>query len=406
MKILFLSWENFGTEDMKEAMIHEGHEVVMFKTSQEELLTPSVSGRISAAMKDNGCDILFGFNYFPYAAEAANKDGFDYYSWVYDNPSVQLYSCTAIYPTNHIFVFDSDTYLRFNSGGIDTISYLPMAAAPDRLTGLAHRSGSSAPGGSVSSDRRYDADIAFVGALYNEEHDFYSRMMKKGLPPYTEGFLRGIMEAQKQLYGVNIIEKELNERVLSDMHAALPLEPGPDSVITKETLFTEYVINRRITAEERRDMLAMLGRALEENPEGTADKNTARVCVYTRDGSVRIPGCVNRGPVDFYEEAPKVYASSRINLNISLRSIINGIPLRCFDIMGSGGFLLTSYAGDMLNFFTPDEDYVSFESPEDLKAKCLYYLSHEDERAAIAANGLARIKESHTFVHRVREMFA
>ena len=398
MKILFLSWENFCTQDMKEAMIHEGHEVVMFNTSQEELLTPSVSERILAAMKDNGCDILFGFNYFPYAAEAAHKAGFDYYSWVYDNPSVQLYSCTAIYPTNRIFVFDSDTYLRFNSGGIDTISYLPMAASPDRLTGLTSGHGSSTP--------EYDADISFVGALYNEEHDFYTRMMKKGIPPYTEGLLRGIMEAQKQLYGVNIIEKELNDRVLNDMHAALPLEPGPDSVITRETLFTEYVINRRITAEERRGMLTMLGRALEESKEPAPGGNTGRVCLYTRDGSVCIPGCVNRGPVDFYEEAPKVYASSRVNLNISLRSIINGIPLRCFDIMGSGGFLLTSYAGDMLSFFTPGEDYVSFESSDDLKNKCLYYLAHEDERAAIAANGLARIRESHTFVHRVREMFS
>ena len=104
-------------------------------------------------------------------------------------------------------------------------------------------------------------------------------------------------------------------------------------------------------------------------------------------------------------EAPLCYAGAKINLNISLRSIVNGIPLRCFDIMGCGGFLLSSYQADSLSFFTPDEDFVYYDSYEDLMTKCEYYLSHEKERLEIARNALEKVKQYHTYDVRIDEMF-
>ena len=74
--------------------------------------------------------------------------------------------------------------------------------------------------------------------------------------------------------------------------------------------------------------------------------------------------------------------------------------------MGSGGFLLTSYQGDLELFFTEGRDYVSYSSREELLDKAAYYLKHEAERAAIAENGLAQIREAHTYRHRVREMLS
>ena len=49
---------------------------------------------------------------------------------------------------------------------------------------------------------------------------------------------------------------------------------------------------------------------------------------------------------------PLVFQNSKINLNITLRSIKNGIPLRAIDIMGAGGFLLTNYQNDFGLHFT------------------------------------------------------
>ncbi len=105
-----------------------------------------------------------------------------------------------------------------------------------------------------------------------------------------------------------------------------------------------------------------------------------------------------------YYEYLAVYKNSKINLNISLRSIQSGIPLRAFDIMGCGGFLLTNYQGDFMEHFVPGEDFVYYENRQDLVEKVTYYLSHEEERKQIAQSGYEKVKQFHTYRHRVAEM--
>ena len=99
-----------------------------------------------------------------------------------------------------------------------------------------------------------------------------------------------------------------------------------------------------------------------------------------------------------------VYNQSKIDLNITLRSIERGIPLRAFDIMGAGGFLLSNYQADLLEMFVPGEEFVYYEDKEDLLRKVDYYLTHEREREAIAKNGHDKVAAAHTYRHRVREM--
>ena len=87
-----------------------------------------------------------------------------------------------------------------------------------------------------------------------------------------------------------------------------------------------------------------------------------------------------------------------------MRGIKSGIPLRAFDIMGAGGFLLSNYQEGFLEYFVPGEDFVYYESKEDLLAKVEYYLSHDEERKAIARNGHEKVAASHTYRHRIGEM--
>ena len=93
-------------------------------------------------------------------------------------------------------------------------------------------------------------------------------------------------------------------------------------------------------------------------------------------------------------------------MNITLRSIESGIPLRAFEIMGAGGFLLSNYQADFLDYFVPDEDFVYYEDQKDLMRKIDYYLYHEKERQAIAKNGHDKMASGHTYRHRIREIFA
>ena len=102
---------------------------------------------------------------------------------------------------------------------------------------------------------------------------------------------------------------------------------------------------------------------------------------------------------------PYVFNNSRINLNITLRSIKSGIPLRAMDICGAGGFLMSNYQADFYDYFTPGEDIILYESTEDMLNKCKYYLTHDSERERIAKNGRARIEEAHTYDIRFEEIF-
>ena len=178
---------------------------------------------------------------------------------------------------------------------------------------------------------------------------------------------------------------------MEDLYQALPIMPNADGVETKEYLYAQYVINRKITGLERNALIRSI-----------ADRHSFDL--FTHDGDFSLPNVINHGPVDNYREMPLVFRRSKINLNISLRSILSGIPQRAFDIMGSGGFLLSNFQADFLDYFVPGEDFVYYDSKKDLLRKVDYYLSHEAERQAIAKNGHDKVAAAHTYRHRVREM--
>ena len=135
------------------------------------------------------------------------------------------------------------------------------------------------------------------------------------------------------------------------------------------------------------------------------DRKPRPLRLYTPQPTPFLSEVENKGPIQYQNEMPLAFKYSKINLNITLRSIQNGIPLRAMDIMGAGGFLLTNYQADFERHFIPDEDYVYYGSREELLDKVRYYLVHEEERARIAENGCRKVRETHTYAHRVREMF-
>ena len=52
------------------------------------------------------------------------------------------------------------------------------------------------------------------------------------------------------------------------------------------------------------------------------------------------------------------------------------------------------------------EDFIYYENSKDMLDKIAYYLTHEDERIAIARNGFERTAANHTYKHRIEEMLS
>ena len=89
---------------------------------------------------------------------------------------------------------------------------------------------------------------------------------------------------------------------------------------------------------------------------------------------------------------PEVFANSKVNLNISLKAIRTGIPLRVIDVMGCGGFVLSNYQEEILEYMHPGVDCEVYE----------FYLKNEKIREKIAQNGLELVRRDFTFEDRVK----
>ncbi|WP_333474204.1 CgeB family protein [Paenibacillus gyeongsangnamensis] len=77
---------------------------------------------------------------------------------------------------------------------------------------------------------------------------------------------------------------------------------------------------------------------------------------------------------------------------------------RMFEISSCGTLQLTDIREDIARFYTPGTEIVTYENAEDLIAKIEYYLSHEEERRAMALNALRRTLQEHTYMQRMGHM--
>ncbi|MCR5425858.1 MAG: DUF3880 domain-containing protein [Lachnospiraceae bacterium] len=391
MKIIYMDWQCYAGEDMVAALgrLKDGDgnpaKVVRYPFQNTEKRTDAAfEEQFGEVLKKERPDFVLSFNYYPLISLVCNRQEVPYIAYVYDSPHISLYSYTVIQPCNHIYVFDSAVAQSFQRQGIRTVHYLPLAANAERL---------SAGKPDEAARKRFSADVAFVGGMYSEGHNFYERM-EPGLDDYTRGYLEAVIASQLAVDGVNFVEQCLREDIVQRMLKAYPMEPNSDGAEASAWIYANYMLDRRITQLERAKLLTMIGEQ--------CGLNGRTVALYTRDPGFRKPGIENRGRIDYYDEMPAAFRCAKINLNITLRSITSGIPLRVFDILGAGGFLLTNYQPDLADCFESGRDFVYYESDADLIDKIEYYLSHEDERQEIAANGLERVRTMHSWDARLQ----
>lgn len=81
------------------------------------------------------------------------------------------------------------------------------------------------------------------------------------------------------------------------------------------------------------------------------------------------------------------------------------IKARNFEIPGCGGFLLTSNADNLRDYYEDGKEIVIYNDINDLISKIKYYLKHEDERDEIALAGYKRTLKDHTYEKRFNEIF-
>ena len=381
-KVLYLKWDCFCEEYICDSLSRSGLQVDKYSIpygKADMRYNEDFQLQLKECLNQNAYEFVFSFNYFPAVALACYDVQVRYVSWTYDSPFMYLYSDTIMLDTNLAFVFDKATVQELRQKGADTVFYLPMAAPVKYYDSLYSSS---------AIRKKYQAATAFVGSLYTEDRQNTMKYFEDA-DLSVKQYLDMLIEMQVQSYAMPVLERFLTTDMVRKLQQIVPIEMYEGEMQSEAWMYANYFLARESTARERTRLLS-----------GVANRH--RLKLYTPEPTPQYPLIENLGPVDYCKEMPYVFKNSNINLNIFLKSIYTGIPLRAFDIMGCGGFLLSDFQQDFSEFFIADEDYVFYTTIEDCVKKVDYYLEHDDVRNKIARNGYEKIKDAHTYDHRVR----
>lgn len=339
---------------------------------------------LSRKLLAHSYDFVFSINFYPFISEVCNIHGILYLCWTVDCPVMDLFSSSIENKCNRIFLFDQAQYQDIHHRNPECIFHLPLATNPKRWDSVISQA-------SPSEVSKYSCDVSFVGSLYTEKCP-YDRL--NGASEYLTGYLEGIMDAQQKVYGAYFLEDVLPLDIVDEFMEHLPgfYIPAPTALRDDRLAMARLYLCAKISANERVRTMTVLGQHFP-------------VDLYTASNTHGIP-VRNCGLAKTLTEMPLIFHHSKINLNITSKSIRTGLPLRIFDILGCGGFLLTNYQTELPDCFTPGVDLEYYGSEEELLEKTEYYLTHEKDRLEIARNGYETAKEYHNYPKRLLEMLS
>lgn len=395
MRLLLYSWKANNEQILADNLINLDFEVLWFdKECRHFTRDMELAAAMIPYIHQEGIEAVVSFNYFPIISMICDTCKIPYYAWVYDCPHFTLYAKQITLPCNHIGIFDKEMVRRLREKGVQTVHHVPLSADADQFMQVIRESSACnrnrIPAIGNSGDKvlsRYACDISFVGSMYTDEHNYYDRLLSEADKSVLDGFIRRqCLCYDKDYLGEALTAGKLDLGIVQTKMEEQGLMLGEDYFAEAEELLKAVVLEKKVTVEERSILLHEITRTF-------GDKYCFNL--YSGSDLTQYPllrkHC--RGTVDYHKQMPLVFAHSKINLNLSLRSIHSGIPLRVLDIMACGGFVLTNRQPEIMEYFEDGREVVTFGSVEECLHKIGYYLEHDEERRMIAAAGQQKVQE-------------
>lgn len=386
MNILVYRYGSICEPDFIEGFRELGHQVheLTYEMYNKNLPVGDLVSLVSQELIQQSYDFVFSINFFPFLSEVCNIVKIRYLCQTVDSPVLELCSDSVQNPWNRIFVFDMAQYREIHPLNPNCVFHLPLATNVARWDDVISHA-------SDTDIRKYSGDISFVGSLYTEKSPYDKAI---GLSPYLKGYLDGLMNAQQKVYGYNFLEEMISDSMVCEFRAHMPDFYVPPELSRRDdrTTMVRFYMEPKISSMERLHLMNLIG-------------SDYSLDLYTGSDTTGLP-VHNRGRVKTHTEMPLIFHNSKINLNITSKSIREGLPLRIFDILGCGGFLITNYQPELDSLFTVGEDLELYTCDEELMDKIAYYLSHPKRREEIAWNGYEKVKKYHNYPERLLTMIS
>lgn len=384
MNILFYRYGSICEPDIIASFKHLGFNITedTREVYNKQLLPSDCIKGLNELLKQDTYSFVFSINFFPSVSDVCNIWGIPYLCLIVDSPVLELFSTSLANPCNKIFLFDRQLYNDFHHINPDGIFHIPLATnVRDNYA--------TATMASAADRARFSSDISFIGSLYSEKC-LYNQIT---LPEKMRGYVDGLIEAQLLVYGYNFIEECVTPELIEAFCKVRPeLINFPDSMkVDTKAVIAQHIISVKVAEQERLRYLKVLSEHF-------------NVDLYTGSDISSMPLIHNRGFAKTNTEMPIIFHQSKINLNLTAKSIRSGLSLRIFDVLGCEGFLITNYQAELPEHFNIGEDLEAYTSLDDLMGKCEYYLSHDKDRQEIAHNGFEKVKKYHTYDIRLTQM--
>lgn len=375
MKILFFQWHSFMNQGIEHALKRQGidYDTFFYQFSDWEK-DDTFLQLFSKRLKDKEYRCILSVNFSPLISNVCEERNIPYIAWVYDAP-LHIRNLSSINNScTNVYFFDRGQAEELKKNGMNA-RYMPLAVDTEVFW----------PAADSITKEDYAADVSLVGKLYQTEYQYY----KIHLNEYLQGYLEGIIGAQMKIYGGYLIPELITQDLLNQMNTDYKKTFLDGFQMGKREL--EYLLACEVTGRERYLVLQLLSEHY-------------KVALYSTEEDDRLVNVQQKGYADYYTQMPAVFSKSKVNLNISLKTIRTGIPLRIVDIMGCGGFVISNYQEELVEYFVPGEECVVYENLEDLFEKVQFYLEHDAERQRIVHNSFEKVKRDFTFDQRLKKM--
>lgn len=377
MRCLLYDWNSYFRQDIDELLQINGITTEKFTWKFENYEEDDeFLNWFDKNIEEGHFDFVLSVNYYPLISEASRKKGYKYVAWCYDCPlNVINPELTMTNSNNYIFLFDKTQFDEYSDKGINTVHHLLLGVNSQRVK----RTINSQP-----QRIKYQCDVSLVGSLYESQLPLITRNVGEDV----KKVLNEIIRIQENLYDNYVIKQCVTDGLVSLINSHYQ---GTDFLVSPKAL--EFSLASEVTRNNRLVLLNLFGRRYDTR-------------LYSFQSFSKLEGVDQRGVIDYTEDLPYAIMNSKINLNPTLRCIQSGIPLRAFDIMGYGGFLLSNYQAELSENFLDGEQLSMYRSYEEAVEKADYYLKHDDVRKSIALKGQLEILEKHTLESRFESILS
>ena len=380
MKILMYRYGSICEPGVMESFKKLGIDVIEVWCKYEDDKKKGIE-TVAKVLQENVCMFVFSINFHNRISDVCKILSVKYVSWVVDCPLTELFYPQVKHPNNKIFIFDRKQWERVKDLNPGNIIYLPLGTNQSQNESIIS---------SITELERkeFTSDVSFVGSLYTEKCPYDSLNI---LPEYEKGYLDAVVDAQTKIYGYNFCEEMISDQILQALRKIPSYEVASELEEYEKYILAHTYLGAKVTEKERIQLLGTLS-------------NYYNVDLYTYGETKFLPKVNNKGTVSSERYQKVVFYLSKINLNITSKPIMSGLSLRVWDIMGSGGFLMSNYQEEIEDYFVIGEDLEVFSSEEELVDKVGYYLEHDDIREKIAKSGYEKVRKYHSYDERIKQM--